>query len=113
MIDDLATIEWRGVTLHRVADLEGYRRQWVELYDYQPVDLCKWESASGVAYVFHENGLWSAAWGSREHMAPTTAYGVPSVARTLPEALAACDAECRKRAAAHLEAAEVLMRGLE
>ena len=113
MIDDIATIEWRGVTLHRVADLDGYRRWWFEQFDYHPVEACKWESEDGIAYVFHENGLWSATWGIRDERGLTRAGGVPSIARTLEAALARCDAECRTRGVAHLKAAEVLLRGLE
>jgi len=107
MIKDLRTIEWRGVSLQRVADLETYRRERYELFDkYDPaLESCRWDAEGMDAAVTYEAGLWSAYWAS--------ACPGSGPQRTLGEALEVCDAKCRKAAAAHIKAAELLLRGLE
>jgi hypothetical protein len=105
--DDLV-ITWRGVELHRVADLEGWRLSRYKLLDeYAPaLSACQWRTppdAATVARIHCECGFWVATWGS---------YG-SQMRSTLEEAMEECDAYCRKRAAEHLAAAEKLLRGLE
>jgi len=105
-VEDLLVINWRGVQLHRVADLEEWRRSRYELLDeYEPaLSACKWSTAEDavVARVHYECGRWTAVW---------SVYG-SQLHATLEEALAECDTLCLKRAEEHIAAALKLMQGV-
>ncbi len=102
-IEDIATIEWRGLTLLRVADLEGFRRERYEMFDYEPaLGSCRWDAEGANAAVVYEAGLWSACWDGE------WVGGLP----TLQDALAMCDDRCRERAAELRRSARNLVKGL-
>ncbi len=102
-IEDIATIEWRGLTLLRVADLEGFRRERYEMFGCEPaLGSCRWDAEGANAAVVYEAGLWSARWDGE--------WACSAV--SLQDALALRDDRCRKRAAELRRAADNLMKGL-
>lgn len=103
-VEDIACIEWRGLTLPREVNLEERRRERYALFEYEPALGACWWTAVGVDVgVTYEADAWSAHWGK-------CSSGPRS---TLKWALDLCDAECRRKAKKHLKAAEFLLRGLE